>query len=109
SRPRLRGPVVPGGESPAGVEGGPGPSPAGGDAQSFGNQIAISRSADSGESEPCTRFSRFDSDRSPRIVPGAALRPSVAPLSARTTSTASSPSSTIDTSGPLVTNVRSGG
>ena len=74
-----------------------------------GNQIAISRLADSGESEPCTRFSRFDRDRSPRIVPGAALRPSVAPLSARTTSTASSPSSTSATSGPLVTNARSGG
>ena len=64
---------------------------------SWGNQIAISRSADSGESEPCTRFSRLDSERSPRIVPGAALRPSVAPLSARTTSTASSPSRTSET------------
>src|SRR4051794_23653710 len=76
---------------------------------SSGNQILISRSADSGESEPWTRFSRLDSDRSPRIVPGAALRPSVAPLMARTTSTASSPSSTAATSGPPVTKARSGG
>ena len=45
-------------------------------------------SADSEESEPCTRFSRLDSERSPRMVPGAALRPSVAPLIARTTSIA---------------------
>ena len=50
-----------------------------------------------------------DSDRSPRMVPGAALRPSVAPLSARTTSTASSPSRTSATIGPLVTKARSGG
>ena len=35
-----------------------------------GKKIAISRAADSGESEPCTRFSRLDSDRSPRMVPG---------------------------------------
>jgi hypothetical protein len=51
-----------------------------------GNQSASSRLALSAESEACTRFSRLDSDRSPRIVPGAALRPSVAPTSARTTS-----------------------
>ena len=70
-----------------------------------GNQSSISRAADSGESEPCTRFSRFDSEKSPRIVPGAALRPSVAPLRPRTTSIASSPSRTSATSGPLVTNV----
>ena len=77
--------------------------------QRSGNQSAISRVADSLLSEPCTRFSRFDSDRSPRMVPGAALRPSVAPLIARTTSIASSPSSTSATSGPLVTKARSGG
>src|SRR6218665_2328868 len=51
------------------------------------NQSASSRAADSGESEPCTRFcctlrpqSRA---RSPRIVPGAAAVGSVAPPSAR--------------------------
>ena len=36
------------------------------------NQSAISRAADSGESEPCTRLSGIASARSPRIVPGAA-------------------------------------
>ncbi len=71
--------------------------------------MASSRSADSAESDPCTRFSRLDSDRSPRIVPGAALRPSVAPAIARTTAIASSPSSTMATSGPPVTKSRSGG
>src|SRR5690606_26301561 len=71
--------------------------------QSAGNQSAISRSADSGLSEPCTRFSRLEREKSPRMVPGAALRPSVAPLRPRTTSTASSPSRTTQTSGPLVT------
>ena len=40
---------------------------------------------------------------------GAALRPSVAPLMPRTTSTASSPSRTSATSGPEVTKSRSGG
>ena len=74
-----------------------------------GNQSAISRFADSAESEPCTRFSRLDSAKSPRMVPGAALRPSVAPLIARTTSMASSPSITMATEGPDVTNSRSGG
>ena len=71
-----------------------------------GNQSAISRLALSVESEACTRFSRLDSDRSPRIVPAAALRPSVAadhrlgpPRSTW------SPESTSDTSGPLVMNV----
>ena len=45
-----------------------------------GNHSAISRTADSPESEPCTRFSDVDRARSPRIEPGAALRPSVAPF-----------------------------
>src|SRR5699024_134602 len=76
---------------------------------SSGNQSLISRSAVWDESDPCTRFSRLDMDRSPRIVPAAAVRPSVAPLSSRTTATASSPSSTAATRGPDVTNSRNGG
>ncbi len=78
-------------------------------AQREGNQSAISRAEDSSESEACTRFSRFESDRSPRIVPGSATRPSVLPLSRRTTAIASSPSSTSETSGPDTANSRSGG
>ena len=39
-------------------------------AQSPGKKIPISRSADSAESEPCTRFSVNRMPRSPRIVPG---------------------------------------
>src|SRR5690606_17621380 len=74
-----------------------------------GNHSAIARAADSGESEPCTTLSRLESERSPRMVPGAATRPSVAPLSARTTSIAWSPSSTSATSGPEVTKSRNGG
>ena len=38
-----------------------------------GNQRAISRSADSGESEPCTRLFWVLSAKSPRIVPGTAF------------------------------------
>ena len=45
-----------------------------------GNQSPISRSADSGESEPCTRLSGIESARSPRIVPGAASAGFVAPI-----------------------------
>ena len=46
--------------------------------QRSGNQIPISRAADSGESEPCTRFcwtaTPQSRPRSPRMVPGAATR-----------------------------------
>jgi len=37
-------------------------------------KVVISRTADSPESDAWTRFSRFDSDRSPRMVPAAAAR-----------------------------------
>src|SRR5699024_4641179 len=39
----------------------------------FGNQMPISRSADSGESEPWTTFSPTVNAKSPRMVPGVAL------------------------------------
>ena len=39
----------------------------------FGNQMLISRSADSGESEPWTTFSPTVRAKSPRMVPGVAL------------------------------------
>src|SRR6185295_8656879 len=52
--------------------------------QSPENQILISRSADSGESEPCTRFSCTappqSRARSPRIDPGSAFVGSVVPI-----------------------------
>ena len=55
--------------------------------QRSGNQMAISRAADSGESEPCTMFSWTflpqSRPRSPRIVPGSAAVGSVAPARAR--------------------------
>lgn len=38
--------------------------------QTPGNQSSISRAADSGESEPCTRLSWVTRARSPRMVPG---------------------------------------
>ena len=41
--------------------------------QRFGNQILISRSADSAESDPCTRLYWTSSPKSPRIVPGVAF------------------------------------
>ncbi len=47
---------------------------------SSGNQSAISRSADSSESEPCTRLKVTSRARSPRIEPGAASSGSVAPI-----------------------------
>ena len=60
---------------------GPGPV-----AQSSGNQMPISRAADSGESDPCTMFCCTvvpqSRPRSPRIVPGSALVGSVAPARA---------------------------
>ena len=63
--------------------------------------MPISRCADSNESLPCTRFSVNKMPRSPRIVPGAALRGLVAPITVRTTSHVSSgPSKTRATTGP---------
>ena len=50
----------------------------------------------------------WTSEKSPRMVPAAAARPSVAPTRVRTTLIASSPSSTAATSGPDVMNSRSG-
>src|SRR4051794_18352548 len=50
-----------------------------------GNQIASSRSAASGLSLPWTRLAEREMPKSPRMVPGAALRPSVAPTRLRTT------------------------
>ena len=48
-----------------------------------------------------------DGAKSPRTVPGPAFAPSVSPISRRHTATASRPSQTIATVGPLVRNVRS--
>ena len=62
--------------------------------------MAISRSADSGESDPCTMFSPISSARSPRIVPGAESSGLVAPIIVRTVATAAGPSITIATTGP---------
>ena len=71
----------------------------------FGKKSAISRAADSGPSEPWTRFSVVSSARSPRIVPGAASLGFVAPMILRTTCHVFSPPSiTIATSGPRVMN-----
>ena len=50
-----------------------------------GKKIAISRAADSGESEPCTRFSVSSTPKSPRIVPGSASAGLVVPIILRTT------------------------
>src|SRR5437899_2654114 len=61
---------------------------------------AISCAAVYGESEPCTELASIDSAKSLRIVPGAALAGSVAPITSRFRATASSPSSTCTTTGP---------
>ena len=53
--------------------------------------MAISRVADSGESDACTRFICRLDEKSPRIVPGAAFRPLVAPSMSRTTRITSGP------------------
>ena len=50
---------------------------------SSGNQIPISRSADSSESEPWTMLKVTSSAKSPRIEPGAASTGLVAPISWR--------------------------
>ena len=50
-----------------------------------GKKSAISRAADSGESDPCTRFSVVSIPKSPRMVPGSASAGLVAPIMRRTT------------------------
>src|SRR4029077_12649970 len=75
-----------------------------GEDQSSGNQSEISRAADSGESEPCTRLKVTSVANSPRIEPASASSGFVAPISWRAATTALSPSSTIATSGPPVMN-----
>ena len=70
-----------------------------------GNQSSISRSADSGESDPCTRLSWVTSARSPRMVPGAAFSTgSVPPASCRKAAMARGPSTIAATTGPDVMN-----
>ena len=64
------------------------------------NQSAISRSADSSESEPWTRLKVTSTAKSPRIEPAAASSGLVAPITCRAAATASGPSSTAATSGP---------
>ena len=71
---------------------------------SLENQSAISRSADSGESEPWTRLSGIDIARSPRIVPGSAFAGFVAPIVLRMVAIALSPSTTSAHVGPEVMN-----
>ncbi len=69
---------------------------------SSGNQMPISRVADSVESEPWTMFWPTATAKSPRIEPVLASSGLVAPMSWRAAVTAWSPSSTIATSGALV-------
>src|SRR5262249_8183400 len=61
---------------------------------------AISLTAVSGASEPCTEFSPIERACTFRIVPGKALAGSVAPMISREAATAFSPPSTSTTSGP---------
>ena len=72
-----------------------------------GKNRASSRSADPGESLPWIRFSVTSMARSPRIVPGAEAAGSVAPISARTTATASRPDTRATTTSPPVMNLTS--
>ena len=67
-----------------------------------GNQIPISRSADSGESEPCTRLFGIASANSPRRLPGSASAGFVAPIVLRHVAIAPSPSRTNASVGPEV-------
>src|SRR5512143_2867099 len=76
----------------------------GGEDYSSGNQIRISRSADSGESEPCTRLKVTSVPNCPRIEPASASTGSVAPITWRAALTVFGPSSTIATSSPPVMN-----
>src|SRR5215213_7806565 len=72
--------------------------------QTSGKNSFASRSADSGESEPWTMFWPTSTAKSPRIEPVEASSGFVAPITWRAAGTASSPSSTIATSGPEVMN-----
>ena len=66
-----------------------------------GNQSSISRAADSGESEPCTRLNWVSRPKSPRIVPGVAFSTgSVPPASCAERAIARGPSTTAATTGP---------
>src|SRR5690606_3935133 len=67
-----------------------------------GKNSPSSRSALSGESDPCTRFSVTTRPKSPRIVPGAASSGLVAPMMARATPMAPSPDHCMATTGPEV-------
>ena len=67
-----------------------------------GNQIPISRSADSVESEPWTRLSGIASANAPRSEPGSASAGFVAPIVLRQVAIAPSPSRTNASVGPEV-------
>ena len=71
--------------------------------------MPISRLADSGPSEAWTRFICWLELKSPRIVPGSAFSPLVAPTMSRTTRIASGPSTIMATTGPPVINASSSG
>ena len=64
--------------------------------------MPISRAADSGESEPCTRLKVTSVPNSPRIEPASASTGSVTPINCRAALIEFGPSSTIATSGPPV-------
>src|SRR5262249_4644050 len=72
--------------------------------QISGNQMPISRSADSGESEPWTRLKVTSVPNSPRMEPASASTGSVAPITWRAAFAAFGPSRIIATSAPLVMN-----
>jgi hypothetical protein len=74
----------------------------------LGKNKAISRFADSGESEPCTMLFCTSSAWSARMLPVVALSGSVAPASWRNASIARGPSTTAATSGPEVMKSTSG-
>src|SRR5262249_15213234 len=69
-------------------------------------KYGISNAADSGESDPWTALASMDEAKSLRIVPGAALAGSVAPISSRRRAMAFSPSSTMGMHGPSVMNAQ---
>src|ERR1051325_4034344 len=68
-----------------------------------------SRAADSGESEPWIKLNELETPKSPRIVPGAAFDPKVAPIRLRAMRIASLPSSAMTMTGELVMNFTSPG
>src|SRR5215472_1250202 len=69
-------------------------------------KYGISNAADSTESEPCTALASMEDAKSLRMVPGAALAGSVAPIRSRSRLIALSPSSTIGRHGPPVMNLQ---